>query len=78
MSTEDHNIRVETNRSSIVRGEGSTGRRSKNVRDEIMQQRMATTVRLENMNMKVPEQWRAAFMKAREGAKFNAQSPRQQ
>jgi len=78
MSTEDHNIRVETtNRSSIAKGEGS-GRRSKNIRDEIMQQRMATTVRLENMNMKVPEQWRAAFMRAREGAKLNAHSPRLQ
>ena len=30
----------------------------KSLKDEIMQQRMATTFRLENMNMKPPQTWK--------------------
>ena len=65
----------ETNRSTIFKGstlnEGSLAgvRRSRDPREEIIQQRMVTTVRLENMNLKVPEQWRmkeAAFFRAKE------------
>ena len=63
--------RSDTNRSSVFKGEVSmnTGRRSKDPREDIIQQRMATTLRLENMNLKVPEQWRmkeAAFFRAKE------------
>ena len=64
--------RAETNRSSVFKGEVSMntgGRRSRDPKEDIIQQRMATTLRLENMNLKVPEQWRmkeAAFFRAKE------------
>lgn len=63
--------RLDTNRSTVFKGEVSmnTGRRSKDPHEDIIQQRMATTLRLENMNLKVPEQWRmkeAAFFRAKE------------
>ena len=64
--------RTETNRSSMFKGEVSMntgGRRSRDPKEDIIQQRMVTTLRLENMNLKVPEQWRmkeAAFFRAKE------------
>ena len=44
-------------------------RRSRDLRQEIMNQRMAATFRLENMNMKVPVMWKYkedAFMRFKE------------
>jgi hypothetical protein len=33
-------------------------RKSRDIKDEIMQQRMATTYRLENMNLRPPQTWK--------------------
>ncbi len=55
--------------SSVIGQSFSLVRKSRDLKDEIMQQRMATTFRLENMNLKPPQTWKQkseAYMRFKE------------
>lgn len=51
-------MRTEINNSGVSSSIISLVRKSRDIKDEIMQQRMATTFRLENMNLKPPQTWK--------------------